>query len=228
MDEIWPKRIFPAENGESEHYNWILHIQISLSTKFQLKLTILIFRPNLPKKGICGRKQKKKWISPLNCAYFNQSYFNLNRRFWFFFDQICPKRIFPVENRKSEHHHWIQHICINLGKVSAETFFGPSLHKKSIFDRKQKKWTSTLNCAYAYRISFSTKFQLKLIILIFWTKFTKMDIFRRNKKKWAPPLNSAYSNKPSNQISEHAEADRHNSILMSLLLLVAEMTSYTC
>ena len=46
------------ENGKSIHYHLILHIRISLDTKFQLKLTILIFGPNLLKKGISSMKQK--------------------------------------------------------------------------------------------------------------------------------------------------------------------------
>ena len=32
---------------------------LDLGTKFQLKLAILNFRPNLPKNGIPGRKWKK-------------------------------------------------------------------------------------------------------------------------------------------------------------------------
>ena len=46
------KRLFPAENRKGEQHLSVLHIQISLGTKFQLKLTILIF-----------------WTSPLNYAY---------------------------------------------------------------------------------------------------------------------------------------------------------------
>ena len=32
-----------------------------------------------------------------------------------FFDQVCPKRVFPIKNGKSEHHYWIQLIRISLG-----------------------------------------------------------------------------------------------------------------
>ena len=32
-----------------------------------------------------------------------------------FWDQICPKMAFLVENRKSEHHHGILHIQISQG-----------------------------------------------------------------------------------------------------------------
>ena len=41
--QFYPRRVFPVENRKSEHHHWILHIWISLGTKFQLKLTILIF-----------------------------------------------------------------------------------------------------------------------------------------------------------------------------------------
>ena len=49
----------PVKNGKREHHHWILNIRISLGTKIQLKLTVLIFYwPNLPKKRISHRKQK--------------------------------------------------------------------------------------------------------------------------------------------------------------------------
>ena len=35
-----------------------------------------------------------------------------------FIDQICQKRVFPVENRKSEHRHWILRIRIGLGAMA--------------------------------------------------------------------------------------------------------------
>ena len=68
-------------------------------------------------------------------------------------DQICPKRVFPIKNRKSGHHHWILHVRISVG----------------------------------------TKFQLKLTILIFWTKFCFQN-FHSKTKKWTASSNSAYSN----------------------------------
>ena len=39
LHHVWPKRVFPVKNGKSEHHHWILHIRISLDTKFQRKLT---------------------------------------------------------------------------------------------------------------------------------------------------------------------------------------------
>ena len=43
------------------------------------------------------------------------SNFNSNWQFWFFGPNL-PKKVFPVENRKSKHHHGILHIWISLGK----------------------------------------------------------------------------------------------------------------
>ena len=42
----------------NKHYHQILHIQISLDTNFQLKMTIFFFLSNLPKKGISSLKHK--------------------------------------------------------------------------------------------------------------------------------------------------------------------------
>ena len=58
-------------------------------------------------------------------------------------DQICPKRIFPIKNRKNEHRHWILHARLGVG----------------------------------------TKFQLKVRILIFWTKFAQKEYFHSKIKK---------------------------------------------
>ena len=43
LDQIYSINIFLFKNRKSEHHHWIPHVQISLSTKFQLKRTILIF-----------------------------------------------------------------------------------------------------------------------------------------------------------------------------------------
>ena len=133
LDQVCPKRVFPVENRKIEHHLWILHIQISLvaefhfkqfcknsvlhsvlhtrislGTKFKLKLTILIFRTKFAKKGYFWSKRKKVnttmefWIFKLFLAPFE------------FLDQICPKGVFLIKNRKLEHPHWILHIWIGL------------------------------------------------------------------------------------------------------------------
>ena len=54
------KKVFPVEKRKSELHHGLLHIWISLGTKFELKLIILRFGPNLPKKGISSWKQYKR------------------------------------------------------------------------------------------------------------------------------------------------------------------------
>ena len=116
-------------------------IKTRLGTKFQLKLTILIFLTRIAQKGFSGLKQKK-WAPHIFYIILHihislVQNFSSNWQFWFFGPNL-PKKVFPVENRKSEHHHGILHIWISLG----------------------------------------TKFQLKLIILSFWTKFTQKRYFQ--------------------------------------------------
>ena len=99
------------------------------------------FCPDLSKSGFSGLKQKK-WTphifyTILRIQISLMRNFRSNWQFWFF-EPNLPQKLFPVENRKSKHHHRILHTWISLG----------------------------------------TKFQLKLIILSFWTKFTQKGFFQ--------------------------------------------------
>ena len=61
-----PKSVFSIENGKSELQHWFLLIQINAGTKFQLKLTILIFCTKFTQNGLFlveGRKSEHHhWI----------------------------------------------------------------------------------------------------------------------------------------------------------------------
>ena len=99
LDQICPRKIFMVKNRKIEHHHWILLIQISLGTKFQLKLTILIFWPDLPKKGFSGLKQKK-WTPHifyiiLHIQISLVQNFSRNWQFLFFGSNL-HKKIFPV------------------------------------------------------------------------------------------------------------------------------------
>ena len=109
---------------------WILRIQISLGTKFQLKLTTLVFWTKFSKKMCFWSKTKKKDI---NIKFYVPN-FSLNWQFWFFGPDLS-KWVFPVKNGKSEYHYCILHT----------------------------------------RISRGTKFQFKLTIFIFLTKFDQSN-----------------------------------------------------
>ena len=115
------------------HHHWILHIQISLGQiSFSLNWQ---FWPDFSKKGFSGLKQKNWTPHIFNIILHIQislvPNFSSNWQFWFFRSNL-PKKVFPVENKKSEHHHRVLDIWISL----------------------------------------ATKFQIRLTILNFWTKFT--------------------------------------------------------
>ena len=195
LNQISRKRILPIKSWKNEHHHRIVHIRISLSTKFQLIVIVLIFwtrfaqkgcfhyktkklnttvdfciyklvqvpnlslnwqlwvfGSNLLKKGISGFKQKK-WKSPLNSAYSNNSRYQISVQTDNFesLEQIWLKKAFLAQNRKDEHQHSILHIQISLSiKFHFIQFWilGPNLPKKGVSGLKQKKWTSALNSAY--------------------------------------------------------------------------------
>ena len=126
---FWSK--FAQERyGQSKKMNIIIEFGVfkSLGTKFSW--------PDLSKKVFPSLKQRK-WTPHffyiiLHIQISLVRNFSSNWQFSFFRPNL-PKKVFPVENRKSEHHHIILHIWNSLG----------------------------------------AKFQLKLNILRFWTKFTK-------------------------------------------------------
>ena len=96
--------MFPILNRKSEHHHWILHIRISLGTKFLLQLTILIFWTKFAQSR-CFWSKTEKVYTTIEFYIFELVYvpnFRFNWQFWFFFffDQNCPKRVFPVENGK--------------------------------------------------------------------------------------------------------------------------------
>ena len=79
---------------------------------FSLNWQFWVFVPNLPKEGVSSRKRKKLPSFRLFAK------FQLKLTIWIFLDQICPKRAFPLWNRKSEYYHWFLHIWFSLGAKS--------------------------------------------------------------------------------------------------------------
>ena len=72
-----PKKVFPVENRKSEHHHGILHIWISLGTKFQLKLIILSFWIKFTQKRVFPVENRTS--SPRTtciCFLCSKSYFN--------------------------------------------------------------------------------------------------------------------------------------------------------
>ena len=56
------KRSNSSQKRKSEHHQWILHIRISIATKFQLKLIIWIFLTKFTQKGNFRWKTEKSHL----------------------------------------------------------------------------------------------------------------------------------------------------------------------
>ena len=114
MDQICPKTVFPLENRKNEHHHWIMHIEISLSTIFQLKLIILIFWTKLNPKGYFWLKIEKMNTTIKFCIFelVEVPDFSSNWQFWIFGPNL-PKK--GISHWKWKHHHLILHIRISLG-----------------------------------------------------------------------------------------------------------------
>ena len=65
-------------------------------------------------------------------------------------DQVCPKRVFPVKNGKSEHHQWtldIELVWVRNFSLDWQCwFFGPYLPIKGVSGRQRK--TRTCACVH--------------------------------------------------------------------------------
>ena len=132
------------------------------------------------------------------CIKFNLMYLSLcifvSSNFEFL-DEICPRKIFMVKNRKIEHHHWIPLIQISLG-----TTFHLKLAILTRFTQKGFFWSKTeVNTTHfpynsAYSNYSSAEFQLKLTIFIFWIKFAQKGIPGLKLKTLTSSLNFICSN----------------------------------
>ena len=140
-----------VKNTKNEHYYWILHIRISLGTNFQLKLTIAIFWTKFAKKrSYFQSKINKIDITTEFCIFklvFHQVSLWTNN--FKFFDQICPRKIFMVKNRKVEHHHH-QILLIQIGLSTEFQFKLTILSFLTGFNQKEFSWSKTerVNTAY--------------------------------------------------------------------------------
>ena len=126
---------------------------------------------------------------------------SLNWRFWFFWPDLRKKGFPCLKQKKWTQHifYIILHIQISLERNFSSNWqfwiFGPNLPKKVFL---VKKWNSEHHHWVPHiEISLSTKFLLKLIILIFLTRFAPKRLFwSRIEKVYTKYFlnNSAYSN----------------------------------
>ena len=81
-------------------------LELVLSTNFQLKLTIAIFWTKFAQEKNLWSKTEKVNIIEFRLfklvSWYQISALTDN---FDFFEEICPKKVFLVKNRKSEHHH---------------------------------------------------------------------------------------------------------------------------
>ena len=68
FEPICLKKTFLVKLKKREHHHWILHIHVSLSTKFLLNWQFWLFWPNLPKKSLSSQNGKK-WTAPMGSSY---------------------------------------------------------------------------------------------------------------------------------------------------------------
>ena len=104
-----------------------------------------------------------------------------------FYDQICPKRVFLVENRKRENHHWILHFRISLGikfqfQLKFLTFWTKKKYPFSVF-RVENRKTEPHYCILDIQFTVSTKFQFPQTIPNFYTKFSQKRYFSFKNEK---------------------------------------------
>ena len=127
-----------------------MHIRTSLGTRFQLKLTVLIFWTKSAQKVYSRSKAKKV----NNTIEFCISELLLVPGFSFklttlnFGTKFAQKRYFRWKNGKSEHHHLILDITRFKLKV-AILIFWIKFVLKIISGLKQENWTPPLNSSNA-------------------------------------------------------------------------------
>ena len=93
-----PKGYFRLKTENIEHYYWILHIRISLGTKFHFKQTILNYGTKFARK----RKQKNVGITIAFSIFelVSVSNFSLNWHFWLFVPNL-PKQVISGVKQKN-------------------------------------------------------------------------------------------------------------------------------
>ena len=153
-----PKKSTSSQKQKSEQHHWILHIRIWLATKFQLKVTILIFWTKFAKKGYFWSKTRKA-----NSIFFHWIFFigirlatkiSLKLTILIFWTKFSTQK--GISDGKWEKMNTAFEFCkFELIYVSSFTLnwqywqFRLKLPKKGISGRKRKKWTSSLHSAYS-------------------------------------------------------------------------------
>ena len=142
-----------------------------------------------------------------NFSVFTETLQTSAHVFWM---KFAHEEYFPVKKRKSEHYHLILPIRISLfdnclfdmtfwvkfsqkgyfwSKNESVLIFWTKIAQKRYSSPKRKKWARKSKHHHwilDIRISLGTKFQLKLAVLNFWTKFAQKGCFFKQ-KMWTLP-----------------------------------------
>ena len=146
-----------------------------------------------PRKILCPKTEKVNII--IDFCIFKLVLvpnFSLNWQFWDFWPDLRKKAFYGLKQKKWTPHilYIILHIQISLVRNFSSNwqfwFFGPNLPKK-VFPVKNRKSEHHHGILHIW-ISLGTKFQLKLIILSFWTKFTQERYFQLKTEQAAQGL----------------------------------------
>ena len=215
------------------HINWICRIRwwfiIFLKSEIPLNFSFtnnFSFRNKFPKtKDTSGRKQKRS-CSPLNSSYSNSKcQFSVETGNFDFLDKICLKRVAKMDTT-------IEFYIFELVFVSNSTLnkqfwiFRPNLPKKDIYGQKQK--SEIHHGILQIWISLSTKFQLKLTNVSFWTKFSQKSYFQSKTEQAVKGLQAfpfCVVNVNSTAVFEHFE-DLTNLNILKLLFLIIIFTHF--
>ena len=93
--------VFAEENRNNEHRHWILHIRISPSTKYQLKLIIWDFLPKFTQKGHFRSKTEKgnTTIEFYILKLVKVPNFSLNWQFYIFGPNLPQKGVYGLKQK---------------------------------------------------------------------------------------------------------------------------------
>ena len=104
LEQISKKKYTSSrKHKKNEHHYWILHIRISVSTNFQLNLTIAIFWTKFAEKGSYFQSKADKTDSTIEFCIFKLvfvSNFTLNKQFWIFGPNLPKKDIYGQKQKK--------------------------------------------------------------------------------------------------------------------------------
>ena len=186
---------FQSKTDKIDTSHWVLHIRISLCIKFHFEQTVLNFWTKFSQERYLWSKAEKVNII-IEFRLFKLVLvpnFSLNWQFWFFWPDLPKKGFSGLKQKKWTAHifYIILYIQINLVQNFSSNwqfcFFAPHLPKK-VFPVENRKSEHHHEILHIW-ISLGTKYQLKLIILSFWTKFTQ-NIFPVKSRTSSPRTTS--------------------------------------